>query len=196
VAALRVNPRIEVLKISSRTGEGLAAFYAWIAAHATQQSNRRRCWHETHAIEPCRSARGRRLRRQLPAPKESRAMNRPDQARPMQQVAIEIRVSGRVQGVGFRPTVWRFARDLELCGEVLNDAHGVLVRVGGCSSAVEDLVVRIRSEPPPLARIDGIETRSLSAICRRDSASPGPSLVVRIPRSRRTPRSARLARRK
>jgi len=95
----------------------------------------------------------------LPAPKESRAMNRPDQARPMQQVAIEIRVSGRVQGVGFRPTVWRFARDLELCGEVLNDAHGVLVRVGGCSSAVEDLVVRIRSEPPPLARIDGIETR-------------------------------------
>jgi hydrogenase nickel incorporation protein HypB len=34
VAALRVNPRIEVLKISSRTGEGLAAFYAWIAAHA------------------------------------------------------------------------------------------------------------------------------------------------------------------
>jgi hydrogenase maturation protein HypF len=86
-------------------------------------------------------------------------MNRPDQARPMQQVAIEIRVSGRVQGVGFRPTVWRFARDLELCGEVLNDAHGVLVRVGGCSSAVEDLVVRIRSEPPPLARIDGIETR-------------------------------------
>jgi hydrogenase nickel incorporation protein HypB len=33
-AALRVNPRIQVLKISSRTGEGLAAFYAWIAAHA------------------------------------------------------------------------------------------------------------------------------------------------------------------
>ena len=31
-AALRVNPRIQVLKISSRTGEGLAAFYAWIEA--------------------------------------------------------------------------------------------------------------------------------------------------------------------
>ena len=32
VAALQVNPRIQVLKISSRTGEGLAAFYAWIEA--------------------------------------------------------------------------------------------------------------------------------------------------------------------
>jgi hydrogenase nickel incorporation protein HypB len=31
-AALRVNPRIEILTISSRTGEGLAAFYAWIEA--------------------------------------------------------------------------------------------------------------------------------------------------------------------
>ena len=35
-AALRVNPRIEVLAISSRTGEGLAAFYAWIAARAAE----------------------------------------------------------------------------------------------------------------------------------------------------------------
>jgi len=77
----------------------------------------------------------------------------------MEYVAMEIRVRGRVQGVGFRPTVWRLARDLGLCGEVLNDAHGVLVRVGGCSSAVDDLLVRLSSEPPPLARIDGIETR-------------------------------------
>jgi hydrogenase maturation protein HypF len=88
-----------------------------------------------------------------------RAMNRQDDEPQMEYVAMEIRVRGRVQGVGFRPTVWRFARDLELCGEVLNDAHGVLVRVGGCLSAVDDLLGRIRSEPPPLARIDGIETR-------------------------------------
>ena len=86
-------------------------------------------------------------------------MNRLDAAPQMEYVATEIRVRGRVQGVGFRPTVWRFARDLGLCGEVLNDAQGVLVRVGGCSSAVDDLLVRIRSEPPPLARIDSIETR-------------------------------------
>ena len=46
-------------------------------------------------------------------------------------VAMEIRVRGRVQGVGFRPTVWRIARELDLAGEVLNDCEGVLVRVGG-----------------------------------------------------------------
>ena len=40
-------------------------------------------------------------------------------------VAMEIRVRGRVQGVGFRPTVWRIARKLDLAGEVLNDCEGV-----------------------------------------------------------------------
>ena len=44
---------------------------------------------------------------------------------------MEIRVRGRVQGVGFRPTVWRIARVLDLAGEVLNDGEGVLVRVRG-----------------------------------------------------------------
>jgi hydrogenase maturation protein HypF len=95
----------------------------------------------------------------LPAPTGGRAVNRQDDAPQMEYVAMEIRVRGRVQGVGFRPTVWRFARDLGLCGEVLNDAQGVVVRAGGSSRAVEDLLGRIKSEPPPLARIDGIETR-------------------------------------
>ncbi|MBX9649648.1 MAG: Sua5/YciO/YrdC/YwlC family protein, partial [Xanthobacteraceae bacterium] len=73
-------------------------------------------------------------------------------------VAAEIRVRGRVQGVGFRPTVWRYARDLSLAGEVLNDSSGVLIRVFGSKVAVAALIARIRREPPPLARIDAIET--------------------------------------
>jgi hydrogenase nickel incorporation protein HypB len=35
-AALRVNPRIQILAVSARTGEGMAAFYAWIETHATR----------------------------------------------------------------------------------------------------------------------------------------------------------------
>ena len=76
-----------------------------------------------------------------------------------QYQAIEIWVRGRVQGVGFRPTVWRMAHELNLRGEALNDAEGVLVRVGGDSAAVQELLARIEREPPPLARIDRIEAR-------------------------------------
>ena len=75
-------------------------------------------------------------------------------------VALEIRVRGRVQGVGFRPTVWRIARDLGLSGEVLNDADGVLVRVGGNERSVAAFVERMASEPPPLGQIDRIETQA------------------------------------
>ena len=66
-------------------------------------------------------------------------------------VALEIRVRGRVQGVGFRPTVWRIASELALSGEVLNDSEGVLVRVGGAVAAVDDFLTRMEREPPPLA---------------------------------------------
>jgi hydrogenase maturation protein HypF len=83
-------------------------------------------------------------------------------ARPAQLVAKEVRVRGRVQGVGFRPTVWRIARDLGLSGEVLNDARGVLVRVGGTEGSIATFIDRLEREPPPLGRIDRIE---IEAFC-------------------------------
>jgi hydrogenase maturation protein HypF len=72
---------------------------------------------------------------------------------------LEIRVRGCVQGVGFRPTVWRLARDLGLSGDVRNDAEGVLIHAAGDAAALASLVARLQAEPPPLARIDSIETR-------------------------------------
>jgi hydrogenase maturation protein HypF len=71
--------------------------------------------------------------------------------------ALEIRVRGRVQGVGFRPTVWRLARELGLSGEVFNDAEGVLIRADGEESAIAAFLKRLESEPPPLACIEAIE---------------------------------------
>jgi len=73
--------------------------------------------------------------------------------------ALEIRVRGRVQGVGFRPNISRIARELGLRGEVLNDGEGVIVRAGGTAETLAALIERMTREPPPLGRIDTIETQ-------------------------------------
>ncbi len=70
---------------------------------------------------------------------------------------IEIRVRGTVQGVGFRPNVWRLARECALRGEVLNDARGVLIRVTGEKAGLDEFQRRLKSETPPLSKIDAIE---------------------------------------
>ncbi|MGE5269868.1 MAG: carbamoyltransferase HypF [Thiohalocapsa sp.] len=79
------------------------------------------------------------------------------------RVAVEIRVRGRVQGVGFRPTVWRLARQLGLDGEVLNDAAGVVIRASGDAAAIDTLLDRLKAEPPPLAQIEAVERWPLAA---------------------------------
>lgn len=76
--------------------------------------------------------------------------------------ALEIRVRGRVQGVGFRPKIWHIARELGLAGEVLNDSDGILLRVGGDRARLAAFLDGIESDLPPLARVDLIETRSYS----------------------------------
>jgi hydrogenase maturation protein HypF len=68
-----------------------------------------------------------------------------------------IRVRGLVQGVGFRPTVWRIATECGLAGEVWNDAEGVMIRAWGEPDAIEQFIRRVEDEAPPLARIDAIE---------------------------------------
>jgi len=77
--------------------------------------------------------------------------------------AERIRVRGTVQGVGFRPTVWRIAQTLGVRGRVGNDGEGVLIEAWGEAEALQELVVRIRREAPPLARIETIERDILHA---------------------------------
>jgi len=72
-----------------------------------------------------------------------------------------IRVSGIVQGVGFRPTVWRLARECGLVGRVWNDAEGVSIHAWGTPESLEILVQRLQAEPPPLSRIEKIARTSL-----------------------------------
>ncbi|MBW4635629.1 MAG: carbamoyltransferase HypF [Iphinoe sp. HA4291-MV1] len=68
----------------------------------------------------------------------------------------EIRVRGIVQGVGFRPTVYRLAKAYGLQGEVYNDGQGVLIWASGCEESIEEFVQTLQKECPPLARIDEV----------------------------------------
>lgn len=67
-----------------------------------------------------------------------------------------IRVTGIVQGVGFRPFVWRLANACGIVGQVWNDAEGVLIHAWGSRESLEELVQRMQAEQPPLAHIEEI----------------------------------------
>ena len=67
-----------------------------------------------------------------------------------------VRVTGTVQGVGFRPYVYRLAGELGLGGYVLNDSHGVLIEIEGSADAVDRFVARLRCEAPPLAVVEQV----------------------------------------
>ena len=62
-------------------------------------------------------------------------------------------VTGQVQGVGFRPFVYRLAAELRLTGWVRNDPHGVTLEVQGPPAKVEQFRRRLRPDAPPLARV-------------------------------------------
>lgn len=70
--------------------------------------------------------------------------------------AERIRVKGLVQGVGFRPTVWRLARECGLQGEVWNDSQGVEIHICGDQSRIDRFCDQLLSHPPPLAKIDSL----------------------------------------
>ncbi len=74
-------------------------------------------------------------------------------------------VTGRVQGVGFRPTVHRLATSLGLSGFVLNDTRGVTIELQGQGSRIEEFVRRLlNSDKPPLARIESCEVVALPTV--------------------------------
>jgi hydrogenase maturation protein HypF len=69
-----------------------------------------------------------------------------------------IEVQGAVQGVGFRPFVYRLATAAGLGGFVRNHSGGVSIEVEGDSDVVESFVAALQSEAPPLALITGFST--------------------------------------
>ena len=76
---------------------------------------------------------------------------------------LRVRVEGTVQGVGFRPFVYRVATELGLGGWVLNDSRGVLIEVEGERQALDELLERLRTATPPLAVVDRVGEEPMAA---------------------------------
>ena len=72
-----------------------------------------------------------------------------------QRLCIEIH--GAVQGVGFRPFVYRLATSLALNGWVINDARGVFIEVEGGMQVLEQFLERLAAEKPPRALIQSLQ---------------------------------------
>lgn len=78
-------------------------------------------------------------------------------------VAERFEVTGIVQGVGFRPFVYRLATQLGLRGTVANVADGVSITVIGAPEMIETFAHRLIEEAPPLASVDEVRRRTVPA---------------------------------
>ncbi|MCH0538537.1 carbamoyltransferase HypF [Streptomyces sp. MUM 203J] len=86
-----------------------------------------------------------------------------------------LRVTGVVQGVGYRPFVYRLAHGLGLSGWVRNDPEGVLVEVSGPAADLAVFAAALRDRAPALAKVDGVQvTEGLPA----GSVPAGPFTIV------------------
>ncbi|MCS6234721.1 carbamoyltransferase HypF [Shewanella baltica] len=68
----------------------------------------------------------------------------------------QLHITGIVQGVGFRPFVYRYALEFQLTGTVLNSAKGVTIELQGTEENLTQFITTLNTTPPPLARIDNI----------------------------------------
>lgn len=83
---------------------------------------------------------------------------------------MRLRVTGVVQGVGFRPFVHRLATSLGITGSVRNDTAGVLIDVDGSTTALAEFCARLRSDAPPLAQVDAVTVEAHTG----PAHTPGP----------------------
>ncbi|MDP1909941.1 MAG: acylphosphatase, partial [Hyphomicrobium sp.] len=100
------------------------------------------------------------------------------QSAPTAQSRHRILVRGSVQGVGFRPFIYRQATALGLSGWVGNATMGVIIEIQGDPRRIAALVRTIREAPPPNAVVEAveaqkIETRAESAFVIQESALTG-----------------------
>ena len=93
-----------------------------------------------------------------------------------------ITVEGTVQGVGFRPYVHSLATARDLGGFVRNDVGGLTIDVQGDPAALDDFILELTANPPPLAVIARVEA-STAKVLQRNGFRIAPSGQVRSSRA-------------
>ncbi len=99
---------------------------------------------------------------------------------------VRISIQGAVQGVGFRPFVYRLATEMDLAGWVVNSSQGVRIEAEGKPPALRVFLERLKKEIPPRASIYSIEFSFLdpggySGFQVRESDSAGEKTAVVLP---------------
>jgi len=69
---------------------------------------------------------------------------------------VELRIFGTVQGVGFRPFVYRLAQTCKISGIIVNTSQGVVIEAEGVAADLDRFRQSLTAEAPPLARISSI----------------------------------------
>ena len=77
---------------------------------------------------------------------------------------IKIIIRGAVQGVGFRPFIYRLAQDMKLFGFVYNSSQGVFIEAENEKAVLEEFIFRIENEKPKLSFILGMEFSFLDTV--------------------------------
>lgn len=83
-------------------------------------------------------------------------------------VRARLQISGIVQGVGFRPFVFRLARQYQLSGWVFNHAAGVTAEAEGERQDVDSFIAALRADPPHLAAVDRLEVSFIPPVGDKD----------------------------
>ena len=127
-----------------------------------------------------------RLGNSAPFPAGGRAITPSLPCAHVTDLRAQIEIHGAVQGVGFRPFVYRLATELDLRGWVINDASGVFIEAEGPESRLRRFVERLGSDLPTVASIDTLDVEygdpvGFSSFDIRHSDGAGPRTAIILP---------------
>lgn len=98
-------------------------------------------------------------------PPGSRTLNRDRvQATGDRSLRLRVAIRGAVQGVGFRPFIYRLATELRLVGWISNTAQGVFIEVEGAPQELEAFLKHLEAETPPRSFIQSLEPAFLDPV--------------------------------